>query len=388
VKTGRKPVSVVQVNYAFDKQLTDPDQLLDRYFTLTGWSEALGRAGAGAVAVVQRFHRDARIARNGVDYVFRRAAISAAAAAVRADIAHVNGLEFSVRTWTLRRRLDPACALVVQNHGDGGAIGRAPLFRLAGRAARGAVDAFLFAAPEHAEWWRRAGFVAPRQAVHQVMEASTRLRPFDAAQGRAIDRAAARAVAGIGGSPAILWVGRLNPNKDPLTVLDGFESALPDLPDATLSMIYGEDDLLDAVRRRIQRSPMLIERVRLVGAVEHERMAAFYSAADLFIAGSRHEGSGYAVMEACACGAVPVVTDIPTFRLLTGNGAVGALWTPGDAAACARALTEVARRDLEAERARLADHFARELSWDAVGRRAVAIYGEVVNSRRSAVGRQ
>ena len=72
MKTGRKPPSVVQVNYAFDKGLTDPDQLLDRYFTLTGWSDALCRAGAGPVAVVQRFHRDAHLVRNGVDYLFHR----------------------------------------------------------------------------------------------------------------------------------------------------------------------------------------------------------------------------------------------------------------------------------------------------------------------------
>ena len=109
------------------------------------------------------------------------------------------------------------------------------------------------------------------------------------------------------------------------------------------------------MRERVQRSPALRDRVRLVGAVPHDRMAPFYSAADLFVVGSHHEGSGYALMEACACGAVPVVTDIPTFRLLTAGGSVGALWTPGDAAGCARALVDVGRRDLDAERARLAD---------------------------------
>jgi glycosyltransferase involved in cell wall biosynthesis len=91
-------------------------------------------------------------------------------------------------------------------------------------------------------------------------------------------------------------------------------------------------------------------------------------------------------MEACACGAVPVVTSIPTFRLLTGNGSVGALWPPGDADGCARALADVGRRDLIAERARLADHFARELSWDAVGRRAMEIYGQVLAARRLGLG--
>jgi glycosyltransferase involved in cell wall biosynthesis len=111
-------------------------------------------------------------------------------------------------------------------------------------------------------------------------------------------------------------------------------------------------------------------------------MAAYFSAADLFVAGSHHEGSGYALMEACACGAVPVVTDIPTFRLLTG-GAAGALWPPGDAAAFARALADVSARDLLEERARLSDHFTRALTWDAVGRRALEIYEDVVARRRA-----
>ena len=374
MKTDGKPVSVVQVNYAFDKELTDPDQLLDRYGTLTGWSEALVRAGAGAVAAVQRFHRDIRIARNGVDYIFRRAQMRASVAACRPDVAHVNGLVFPAQTWLLRRALDPFCAVVVQNHSDGGAIGRAPLFRLLGRAARGAADAFLFAADEHTMAWRRAGFIARDQPTYQVMEASTRLQP--------VARAEARDTSGVRGAPAILWVGRLNPNKDPLTVLQGFERSLGDLPAATLTMIYGEDDLLPSVRRRVQDSQRLSERVRLIGAVPHDRMASFYSAADLFIVGSHHEGSGYSLMEACACGAVPVVTDIPTFRLLTGDGEVGAVWTSGDAADCARALADAGRRDLEAERARLADHFAHKLSWSAVGRRALEIYEDVLDSAR------
>ena len=373
MKTARKPLSVVQVNYAFDRGLNDPEALLDRYTTLTGWSDALAAAGAGAVATVQRFHTDARVTRGGVDYVFCRTGLASAVAARRADIVHVNGLSFPVQAWRLRRALAPTTALLVQSHADGGAIGRAPLFRLLGRATRHAVDAFLFAADDHADAWRRAGFIAPRQPTHLVMEASTTLRP--------LPRAAAREEAGVRGAPAILGVGRLNENKDPLTVLDGFERSLPDLPGATLTMVYGEDDLLTAVRERAGQSPRLAGRVRLAGAVPHARMASFYSAADLFVLGSHYEGSGYALMEACACGAVPVVTDIPTFRLLTGGGAVGALWTPGDAAACARALADAGQRDPDAARAQLAAHFARELSWNAVGRRALEIYANVLERR-------
>ena len=122
--------------------------------------------------------------------------------------------------------------------------------------------------------------------------------------------------------------------------------------------------------------------MNLVGPVPRERIATYFSAADFFVVGSHHEGSGYALMEACACGAVPVVTDIPTFRLLTG-GAAGALWPTGDAAAFASALADVGVRDLQIERAQLADHFSRVLTWDAVGRRALEIYEDVVARRRA-----
>jgi glycosyltransferase involved in cell wall biosynthesis len=367
-------VSVVQVNYVFDKGLPDPDALLARYETLTGWGEAVAAAGAGRVAAVQQFHHDARLTRNGVEYVFTAGgarAVAEAVARLQPDVAHINGLIFPARTWLLRRALPAHAAIVVQNHSDGGAIGRAPWLRAAGRVTRRVIDAFLMAAPEHATAWRAAGIIAPDQPVHYVMPAGTTLR--------AVDRAAARAATGVHGSPAVLWVGRLNANKDPLTVLDAFERCLATFPAAALTMIYGTDEWLPAVRDRIDRSPSLKARVRLAGAVAHREIAPFFSAADIFVVGSHHEGSGYAVMEACACGAVPAVTDIPTFRLLAGG--VGALWRPGDAADCARALAEIASRDFDAERARLADHLARNLTWEAVGRRALAIYQDVMRDR-------
>ena len=377
MKTGRGALSIAQVNYSFDSRLTEPDALLERYFTLTGWGEALAAAGAGRVAVVQRFHRSARITKNGIDYIFTGAGglgLARTVAAIGPDIVHVNGLVFPVQTWLVRRAVPATTAIVVQNHSPDGAIGRAPWLRLLGRAGRGAADAFLFAAAEHADPWRRAGFISAAHPTYQVMEASSPLRP--------VARAAAREATGMRGSPAVLWVGRLNANKDPLTVLDGFERSLARLPDATLTMIYSTDELLPHVRMRVASAPALRARVNLVGAVPHERIVTYFSAADLFVVGSHREGSGYALMEACACGAVPVVTDIPTFRLLTG-GAAGALWPTGDAAAFASALADVGLRDLQIERARLADHFARALTWDAVGRRALEIYEEVLRSRRS-----
>jgi glycosyltransferase involved in cell wall biosynthesis len=241
------------------------------------------------------------------------------------------------------------------------------------RAGLGAADGVLFSVREQAASWRAASVIGPGQPVYEVLESSRRLRP--------IPRAQARAVSGLRGNPALLWVGRLNANKDPLTVLAGFEQALPQLPGARLAMTYLTADLLPEVQARLAASPALAERVDLLGCLPYERMAALLSAADMFVLGSHREGSGYALIEAIACGAVPVVTDIPSFRAITAGGRLGRLWPPGDARALAAALVELGRADLGPTRAAMAEHFERELSWDAIGRRALAIYREILERR-------
>jgi glycosyltransferase involved in cell wall biosynthesis len=389
VHTEGPGVKVVQINYAYDADLADPDALLDRYTTLTGWSEALVEAGARGVTVFQRFTVNAQRTRHGIDYIFHRDGGPACAewwtrprllhrhaAAVAPDIAHVNGLIFPVQTWLLRRTLPANAAIVLQDHAGGVPKAAGPLGGVISRLrtrAMSAADGFLFSADEQAEVWREAGIIDSGKPVCQVMEASTTIR--------SLPRPAARETSGVTGCPALLWVGRLNANKDPLTVLDGFERALPRLPEATLTMIYGSDELLPAVRDRIGVSSALTARVRLVGPVPRDRLAWFYSAADRFVLGSHHEGSGYALLEALACGVVPVVTDIPSFRAMTANGSFGALWPPGDAGALADALVSLDRGTTQGTLARIKDHFARELSWRAIGRQAVEAYLHIHRAR-------
>lgn len=378
-------MKLVQVNYAFTPA-ESPDALLDAYHSLTGWSEAASRAGL-SVGVVQAFTKNAVRRRGQVDYLFCQPgsgrvmpawALHAAVAACEPDVVHVNGLDAPIQAWQLRRALPPHCALVVQDHASVPPRRyslKAPIRRRAMRA----VDAYLFTSRAQAQPWVDGGFIHATQAVHGVLEASTDLSP--------VHRATARQLSGIDGSPAILWVGRLDANKDPMTVLDGFERALQALPGATLTMVYGADALLPVVTARIAASGALSARLRLAGRVPRAQLAAWYSAADLFVLGSRREGSGYALLEACACGAVPLVTDIPPFRAITGEGAIGAHWTVGDAEGLAAALIRICGRDLAVERERTREHFARHLSWDAVGGRARSIYEAVVEARRHRGGR-
>ena len=183
------------------------------------------------------------------------------------------------------------------------------------------VDACTFTAAEFADRWRAAGLPAS-VAVIEIPEASTTLTRIYRRE--AADRT------GMRGPLELLWVGRLEPGKDPMTMLDAFEQALPHLPEAHATMIFQGGQLEAQVRMRVSGSSALNGRVALAGAVPHERIADYDSAADVFVSASRHEGSGYALIEALAAGVTPCVTDIRAFRALAGPVAV--LWTPGDAA--------------------------------------------------------
>ena len=171
-----------------------------------------------------------------------------------------------------------------------------------------------------------------------------------------------------------------------MTVLAGFERALPRLGDAHLTMLFHTTELRPAVERLVAASRRLSGRVHLRGQVAHDRLAAFYSAADLFVLGSHHEGSGYALLEAMACGAVPVVTDIPSFRAMTGDGAVGGLWRPGDADGCVSALVRMGAVDREVQRRLVLDRFRTELAWDVVGARALTAYRSVIRRQSQVAG--
>ena len=110
--------------------------------------------------------------------------------------------------------------------------------------------------------------------------------------------------------------------------------------------------------------------------------SSLISAADIFVSGSHHEGSGYSLIEAMSCGVMPCVTNIPSFRAITGG--IGVLWAVGDADACAAALADLAARDRDSERERVRQRYADALSWESIGKRTVTAYRDLAARRRSA----
>lgn len=374
---------VALVNYAHAPEARTVDALLDAVPTLVDWAQGLRRAGA-EVTVFQGFVRDQALIHDEVRYQLvagpfapylspwrmpRR--LHRQLVAARPQAVHLNSLLYALQARDLRRRLPAAVPLVVQHHAEQPRRGR--LGRRLQRWALAGVDGFLFTGRDAAAPWLDAGVLDAGRTVVEIAEGSSRFTPRE--------RAAARARSGIGGDPALLWLGHLDANKDPLTVLDGVAPVLARRPGARLWMVYRQAPLEPAVRARLAAEPALERAVALLGPRPHDAIEDLLSSADLLLQGSRREGSGYALIEALACAVVPVVTDIPSFRFLTGGGRVGALWPAGDAAALTAALESVLARPLAAQRQAARQCFEATLSSPAIGRRALGAYRALAAAR-------
>jgi glycosyltransferase involved in cell wall biosynthesis len=224
-----------------------------------------------------------------------------------------------------------------------------------------------FTARAQADPFKAVGIFRQDLPVFEVIEGSTPFVPGD--------QRAARAETGLDGDPCLLWVGNLDSNKDPLTVLDAMERATA-IPNARLHMCYRHAPLLDAVRARAAR-PRLADRVIFHGEVGYPAIQDYFRAADFLVQASHVEGSGYGVIEALACATTPLVTDIPSFRTITGEGEVGALVPVGDVVALARALETWSLRDRSALRCHARAHFDRRLSFDAIAGQLMVAYDGV-----------
>ncbi|MBD0332307.1 MAG: glycosyltransferase family 4 protein, partial [Chitinophagaceae bacterium] len=201
-----------------------------------------------------------------------------------------------------------------------------------------------------------SGIVSSQNKIYEVIQSSSSFRPES--------KPAARSKLGISGALIYLWVGRLEKNKDPLTVVKAFIRFHSVHPSVRLYMIYQTNELLEEVKALINVNDQKGEAIRLVGKVPHEALQSWYSSADFIVSGSHYEGSGIAVSEAMSCGCIPVVTDIISFRKMAGT--CGLFYKPGDENALVNVLEHTLELDVEDERKKVLDEFQKELSFAAI----------------------
>jgi L-malate glycosyltransferase len=174
------------------------------------------------------------------------------------------------------------------------------------------------------------------------------------------------------------------------TLLEGVRPALERRTDARL--VVAGDGSLRAALERIARTTLPAGRCEFVGRLDPAALAALLGRAEIYLSASRSDSTSVSLLEAMACGAVPVVSDIDGNREWVGEGDGARLFPAGDpeglARALERALADPAWRD--AARARNHRVIAERGDWSANLSRIEALFESLAagNARaRGAAGR-
>jgi glycosyltransferase involved in cell wall biosynthesis len=351
----------VFASYVYTPAYNSPAAWIDRIKAYTGILEAL--AQNHDVISIEQIDYEGEYGHNRVHYSFKRFTktelkfpfrLHRFIKAQKPDVVVIQSLHFPLQIIQLRLLLGPKVKIIVQNHAEKPFTG---LKKYAQKLADKFIDAYLFASYEMGAEWIERGNMSSVKKIHEVMEVSSVFTPMD--------KAIARQKTNVPEGLIFLWVGRLDANKDPLTVIKAFLKYAATNPAAHLYMIYHTEELLSFMQHIIGISPYK-DVITLIGRVPHAELQYWFNSADIIISASYYEGSGTAVCEAMSCACMPIVTDIPSFRMITDNGKCGLLFEPGNEAELLSALKQCDEADIIEKQETALEYFESDLSFEAI----------------------
>ena len=164
---------------------------------------------------------------------------------------------------------------------------------------------------------------------------------IQAVQASQVPRAEARADLGLSADGFVIGnVGRLHPDKDQATLIQGFAKALAHLPADSQLVIMGKGRLEQDLKE-LAKELGVAEQVKFLGQVPDARR--YFRAFDVFALSSDHEPFGMVLLEAMAAG-VPLLATACGGAKEVVEG-VGILFPLGDADHLAQGLQHLAQLD-------------------------------------------
>src|SRR6185436_5481414 len=145
--------------------------------------------------------------------------------------------------------------------------------------------------------WIEKKLIENRGKIKEVMVGASLFNPVNTEHSKTI--------AQVNGQPVFLFIGRIDENKDPLTLIKAFSFYIQSHSSASLYMIFQNEEKRNELKVAISnyRSENAIH---LVGKVNHSDMAPWYNSADFIVSTSRAEAFGMAVAEGMSCGCFPI----------------------------------------------------------------------------------
>jgi len=176
--------------------------------------------------------------------------------------------------------------------------------------------------------------------------------------------------------PIVLGVGQLTAGKGFHILIEAVARLRSHRPDVLL-LLVGEGPQRPVLEKLI-RDLGVSDSVRLVGSQPHERLALWYSAADLFCLPSSKEGCPNVVLEAMACGRPVIATRVGGIPEAVVSPSVGTL-VDRTVEAFEQAMAEALPRPWDHDG--IVAH-ARSHDWSSIATKILNIYSEVIARRR------
>lgn len=176
--------------------------------------------------------------------------------------------------------------------------------------------------------------------------------------------------------PFILYLGTIEPRKNILGVIAGFEKLMAVKKyDLDLVLAGGLGWLYNRILKRIETSPFK-DRIRLLGRVPEKLKPSLYRMAEVFVFPSFFEGFGFPPLEAAACGTPVVVAHNSSAFEVMQNAALYA--NPYDAGQIAVSLENfLSDSELKSEYVSRGLERVKNFTWDKTARQTLEVFNQV-----------
>lgn len=364
------------MSYALVAEYSNPDEYLKRidFFAVLLRQMAIDTE----VHSIHCINFEGVLNRDGVKYHFIKLQkyqtiisikINRYVSSLNPDVVLVHGMHFPLQVLFLRKQLLPHVKLVMQNHAEG------PLRhykKFLHQLVDKSVSAYFFTSLDQTKGWLKEGQIKSDNKIYEVMEVPSVFYP--------IDKVEAKKRTGVSCQKVYLWVGRFDSNKDPVTLVNGFMQFAKSNSDSCLYIIGQGGYLFPIVKELLNSAREENERIKLIGRIEHSELLYWYNSADFIISTSHYEGSGVAICEGMSCGNIPVLTDIPSFRMMLGSERCGVLYKPGDVNGLVQALEKCHQLSLPEASKKVLEQYNRNLSAEAISNKMISVFKEYLRN--------
>jgi glycosyltransferase involved in cell wall biosynthesis len=177
--------------------------------------------------------------------------------------------------------------------------------------------------------------------------------------------------------PYVLSVGAIQPRKNFALLIRAFKRACAQWNEPVELLIAGQRGWMWGPIESEAKAPPFADRVHILGYVPDERLPSLYRGAMIFALPSLYEGFGIPLVEAMACGAPVVASNVSSFPEVVGDA--GLLLDPTDEGLWAeRLLMLFGNADLRTNLGRKSIDRARRFTWENMAQTTIAAYTKVL----------